>query len=260
MFDIQIQKLKKYQFLFEELVKRDFKQKYKRTVLGMGWSVLSPLLSLLVLSLVFSVFFGRTIPHYIIYLFCGNLLFSYFREATSVGMGALRQNAHIFTKINVPKYIFILSKNVSFLINFGLSLIIFFLFVLFEPGLQVTWKYIFLVFPIVCLIALNIGVGLFLSAAFVFFRDMRYIYDVFIMLLMYVSAIFYPIDIVPEAYRSFFYGNPVYCYIEYFREIILYAQIPSLTFHLLCIAYAVGAMVLGCWIYRRYNYQFLYYL
>ncbi len=260
MDETQLENMKKHRFLFEELVKRDFKQKYKRTVLGMGWSILSPLLTLLVLSLVFSFFFGRTIPHYTIYLFCGNLLFAYFREATSAGMGALMQNAHIFTKINVPKYIFILTKNVSSLVNFGLTLAVFFLFVLLEPGLRVTWKYIFLLIPIACLIVLNIGIGMFLSAVYVFFRDMRYLYDVFTMLLMYVSAIFYPIDIVPDAYRNFFYGNPVYCYIAYFRDIILYAEVPSPGYHLLCIAYAAGALALGCWAYRRYNYQFLYYL
>ena len=84
-----IEKLKKHQFLFEELVKRDFKKKYKRTVLGMAWSVLSPLLTLLVMSLVFTQFFGRNMAHYTTYLFCGNLVFSYFNEATSQGMMSL---------------------------------------------------------------------------------------------------------------------------------------------------------------------------
>ena len=86
-------KLKKHQFLFEELVKRDFKKKYKRTVLGMAWSVLSPLLTLLVMSLVFTQFFGRNMAHYTTYLFCGNLIFSYFNEATSQGMSSLMGNA-----------------------------------------------------------------------------------------------------------------------------------------------------------------------
>lgn len=95
--------MKKHQFLFEELVKRDFKQKYKRTVLGMGWSILSPLLTLLVLQLVFGFYFGRTIPHYTIYLFCGNLLFAYYKESTTSGMNSLMSNAAIFSKINVPK-------------------------------------------------------------------------------------------------------------------------------------------------------------
>ena len=118
-----ILKMKKHQFLFEELVKRDFKQKYKRTVLGMGWSILSPLLTLLVLQLVFGFYFGRTIPHYTIYLFCGNLLFAYYKESTTSGMNSLMGNAAIFSKINVPKYLFLFSKNVSSLINFGLTLL-----------------------------------------------------------------------------------------------------------------------------------------
>ena len=122
-----IRKVKKNQFLFEELVKRDFKQKYKGTVLGMAWSVLSPLLNLFVMKLIFTQFFGRNTPHYTTYLFAGNVLFSYFRESTKGGMNALLANKSIFTKINVPKYIFLLSKNVSTLINLGLTLLVFFL-------------------------------------------------------------------------------------------------------------------------------------
>ena len=106
-------KLLRHQFLFEELVKRDFKKKYKRTVLGMAWSVLSPLLMLLVMRLVFTQFFGRGMEHYTTYLFCGNLVFSYFSESTGQGMTSLMGNAGIFTKVNVPKYLFLFSKNVQ---------------------------------------------------------------------------------------------------------------------------------------------------
>ena len=95
--------LKTHQYLFEELVKRDFKKKYKRTVLGMVWSLLSPLIMLLVMRLVFTQFFGRTTPHYTIYLFCGNLVYSFFSESTTQGMTSLLSNASIFTKVNVPK-------------------------------------------------------------------------------------------------------------------------------------------------------------
>ena len=107
------QKIKQNRFLFEELVKRDFTKKYKRTVLGMLWSILGPLMTLGVMALVFTQFFGRNMEHYVIYMFCGNLLFSYFKESTNGGMTALQANAKIFSKINVPKYMFVLSKNVS---------------------------------------------------------------------------------------------------------------------------------------------------
>lgn len=254
-----ILKLKKHQFLFEELVKRDFKQKYKRTVLGMGWSILSPLLTLLVLNFVFGHYFGRNIGHYTIYLFCGNLIYSYFREATTGSMNSLVGNANIFTKINVPKYLFLLSKNVSSLINFGLTLCIFFVFVIAD-GISIHWSFFMLVFPVCCLVLLNIGIGLIISALFVFFRDIGYLYSIFTMLLMYMSAIFYEITIVPVKYRMFFYLNPVYCYIEYFRKIVLEATIPTFEFHFLCAFYAIFFVLIGGWMYKKYNQKFLYYV
>ena len=119
-------KLKQYQFLFEELVKRDFKKKYKRTILGMGWSMLMPLLTLLVMKLVFEQFFGRNIEHFTTYLFCGNLLFSWFSESTNHGMRSLYGNASIFTKVNVPKYLFLFAGSVQTVINFALTLVVFF--------------------------------------------------------------------------------------------------------------------------------------
>ena len=221
-----IEKIKANRFLFEELVKRDFKSKYKRTVLGMLWSVLSPLLTLFVMKLVFTQVFGRNTPHYTIYLFCGNLLFSYYKESTSNGMQALVANAAIFTKVNVPKYSFLLSKNVSSLINFGLTLIVFFIFVAFD-GLAFTPKFLCLLYPILCLILFNIGMGLVLSALYVFFRDMQYLYDIFTLLQMYMSAIFYTLDSYPENVRVLFNINPLYVYISYFRSIVIDGVIPS---------------------------------
>lgn len=254
-----LHKLKKHQFLFEELVKRDFKKKYKRTVLGMVWSVLSPLLSLLIMSLVFTHFFGRTTPHYIIYMFAGNIIFSYFKESTTSGMSSLIGNAGIFTKVNVPKYLFLGSDNVSALINFGLILVIFFAFVAID-GLTFTWRFFLLLFPIVCLVIFNLGCGLVLSALYVFFRDIQYLWSIFTLLLMYMSAIFYSIDTYPETIRIAFLCNPVYVYIRYFRKIVIEATIPSVWFHLLAAFYAMALFGLGFWMYKKYNHRFLYYV
>ena len=254
-----INNLKKQQFLFEELVKRDFKQKYKRTVLGMGWSILSPLLTLLVMRLVFTQFFGRNMPHYTTYLFAGNLMFSYYREATSGGMHALMANKGIFTKINVPKYLFLLTKNVSSIINFGLTLLVFFLFAAID-GVAFSFKFIAILYPILCLMAFNIGVGLILSALFVFFRDISYLYDVFTMLLMYMSAIFYTVDNYAPSIQRLFLINPVYCAIKYVRLVVLDGTIPSVQFHLLLAAYAALALLLGGLVYKKKNHEFLYYV
>lgn len=254
-----IEGYKQHRFLFEELVKRDFKKKYKRTLLGMGWSILSPLLQLLVMAVVFTQFFGHQTPHYIIYVFCGNLVFSFFNDATKGGMSTILGNAHIFTKVNVPKYLFLLSRNVQALINFGLILIVFFGFVLLD-GLPFTGKFIYLLYPIGCLILFNIGVGMILSALFVFFRDTQYLYDVFTMLLMYVSAIFYTIDGYSYTIQCIFLLNPVYLFIRYFRKIVIEATIPTPQFHLLMLVDAVIVLVIGCVMYKKLNTKFLYYV
>lgn len=252
-------KLKKHKFLFEELVKRDFKKKYKRTVLGVGWSLLSPLLMLLVLKIVFSQFFGRDTPHFTIYLFSGNLIFTYFSESTKSGMRALMDNAKIFMKVPVPKYLFLLSKNVQTFINFLLTLVIYFTFVAFDH-LTFSWKFLCLIYPICGLILFNIGVGLILSALFIFFRDIQYLYDVFTRMLLYLSAIVYPIDRFSPEVQKLFLLNPVYVFIRYFRMIVIEATIPPVWFHLLILGNVGLVLGIGCWMYKKYNTKFLYYI
>lgn len=254
-----IQKIKRYAFLFEELVKRDFQQKYKGTALGIVWSVLSPLMTLFVMRMVFSHFFGRDTPHYTIYLFSGNIVMSYFREATKGGMNSLVNNASIFTKINVPKYMFLLSKNVSSVINFLLTLVVYFLFCALD-GIDFGWHMLALIYPCLCLLAMSIGMGLILSALYVFFRDMRYLYDVFLTLLNYVSAIFYTVDQLPAQVQRIFLLNPVYVYIKYFRTVVIDGVLPSVQYHFLCAGYAVLLCVVGYWIYKKNNQRFLYYV
>ena len=253
------EKVQKHQFLFEELVKRDFKQKYKGTVLGMAWSVLYPLLNLLVMRLVFTQFFGRSTPHYTTYLFAGNVLFSYFREATKGGMSALMTNRHVVTMINVPKYIFLLSKNVSTLINLGLTLLVFFLFAALD-GITFGWHFLMLIYPIACMIVLCVGVGLILSGLYVFFRDTQYLYDIFLTALSYMSAIFYTVDSFSPAAQKAFLLNPVYCAIKYVRMITINGVIPGISLHLLLLAYSLATVMIGAVIYKKKNHKFLYYM
>lgn len=253
------QKLKQHQFLFEELVKRDFTKKYKRTILGMAWSILSPLMNLVIMWLVFSNFFGNNVNHYAIYLFAGQLVFSYFTDATNLGMTSLVGNSGIFTKVNVPKYLFLLSQNVSALINFGLTLLIFFAFTAFD-GIAFTWKFLLLLYPVACLVIFNLGMGLILSALYVFFRDMQYLWGILTQLLMWLSAIFYTIDSYSPMVQNLFLLNPLYLYIRYFRKIVLDGVIPTPQFHLLAAAYALIALAIGAFMYKKYNHEFLYYV
>lgn len=252
-------KLKEYQFLLEELTKRDFRKKYKRTVLGVFWSVLSPLLTLLVMKLVFTNFFGRNTEFYTTYLFAGNLIFSYFRESTTLGMSALMNNADIFSKVNITKYMFVLSSNISSLINFMVTLVVFFIFAAID-GITFSWRFLVLIYPTVCLLIFNVGVGLILSAMYVFFRDTQYLYSVFTLLLMYLSAIFYQVTSFPLNIQRLFLLNPVYVFIKYYRVIVIDGNIPSLAFNLLPLLWAVVAMVIGGLIYKKNNQRFMYYV
>ncbi len=252
-------KLSQHRFLFEELVKRDFKKKYKGAILGMLWSILSPLFTLLVLKIVFTQFFGQATQHYTIYLFCGILLFNFFSESTSQGMSALLGNASIFTKINVPKYLFLFSKNVQTLINFGLTFLIFLGFCVLDD-ITFTWKFVFLVYPILMLVVFNLGMGLILSAFLVFFRDIQYLWGIATRMLMYLSAIFYTVDAFPEKIQNIFMCNPLYLFITYFRAIVIHATIPGWEMHLYIFLHVAGVLSLGCYMYKKYNTRFLYYV
>lgn len=259
MIKEMVLKLKKHQFLFEELVKRDFKKKYKRTILGVVWSLISPLMQLLVMSIVFTHFFGRDKPHYTIYLFAGNLTYAFFRDSTYGGMSSLMSNAGIITKINLPKYMFLLSKNVASLINFGITFVIFLVFAAAD-GVPFSPRFVALLYPIVCLIIFNIGCGFILSALFVIFKDIQYLYDIFVLMLNYLSAIFYYTDTYSPRVQQMFYANPLYVYITYVRCIVLDGYIPGWKTHFLCFAYAAAALMIGALIYKKYNYKFLYYM
>lgn len=248
-----------YQFLFEELVKREVKKKYKGTALGMMWSLLSPLLMLLVMRIVFGNFFSSRVDHYTTYLFCGNLVFNYFNESCSQGMTSLLWNASIFTKIPVPKHLFLLAKNVQTFVNFAMTMVVFFVFCAVD-GVAFSWKFGMLLYPVCLLMLFNVGMGLILSALFVFFRDLQYLWTVFAQIVMYLSAIFYTTDGFKPLTRALLHLNPVYLFITYFRQIVLYGQIPPLWFHGLMLLFSLLTFGIGCGIYKKYNHKFLYYV
>lgn len=258
--------LKKYieyidrnRFLFEELVKRDFKKKYKRTVLGLLWSVLSPLVMLSVMSFVFSQFFGRNIEYYVLYILAGQIVFAYFAESTNTGMVALLNNANIFSKINLPKYLFVFSRNITALINFCLILALFFCFV-FAYGIKPNIIMFLSLYPIICLIIFNYGISLILSALYIFYRDMQYLYSLLLQVIMYGSAIFYNIDILSSNYQVAFYLNPLYIYITFIREVVIYNRTPDVLFFQLSALYAIISFMAGMYMYKKNNYKFIYYI
>ncbi len=254
-------RLKKYQFLLEELIRRDFRKQYRRAALGVVWSMLSPLLTLLVMSLVFTQFFGRGegVVHYTTYLFSGLIIMNYFRDGTKDGMASIRENNKILTKINIPKYLFVFSENASSMINFLLVMVVYFIFCAFD-GIHFGPHILALLYPIFWLTVMNVGIGLILSTWYVFFKDMKYLYDVFLRLLTYMSAIFYQVDRFPARYRPFFLLNPVYVMIKYVRMVVIEERLPSVPYHCLCAGYALFFLIIGIFTYRKYNREFIYYL
>ena len=225
----------------------------------MGWSMLSPLLMLFVMKMVFEQFFGRTMPHYTTYLFCGLLTFQWFSESSNSGMRSLFGNASIFSKVNVPKYLFLFSANVQVFINFLLTLCVFFVFCAIDH-VDFSWRFLCLAYPVATLLVFNIGVGMVLSALFVFFRDIDYLWAVATQLIMYGSAIFYSTERFSPKLQLVFAVNPVYRHIAYIREIVLAGTVPSLSTHLTLLGFALVAFLAGAFMYKHYNTKFLYYV
>ena len=159
----------------------------------------------------------------------------------------------------MPKYLFLFSGSVQTLINFGLTLIVFFLFCWLDH-VTFTWRFLLLLYPMVTLFVFNIGVGMVLSAFFIFFRDIDYLWRVFLQLLMYGSAVFYTIDSFPPKAKIVFAFNPLYRHIAYFREVVLSGMVPSLETHLTLAGFAMAAFLAGAFMYKHYNTKFLYYV
>ena len=237
----RIRKFAQYWDLLALLVQRDIKLKYRRSFLGYLWSVLAPLLSMLVMWVVFSQIFDRSsIANFPVYLICGNILFSFMRESTTQAMGSVVGSASLLKKTYVPKYIFTLSKVTSCMVNFVLSLGAL-LIVMIVTRVQFQWMNLLIVIPILELYVFCVGLGLFLAAITVFFRDVKNIWGVVTLAWMYLTPIFYSMENFLDSdmkkqglmvmkplglyIRRF---NPMYMYIQQFRFFIMQHYIPEI--------------------------------
>ena len=231
--------LKKYMFLLQQLVSRDFKVKYKRSILGVVWSLLYPLLTMAVMAIVFSNVFKFSTPgvSYLAYLLSGLVMFNYFSEASNLAMSSVVANFSLLNKIYIPKYIFPLSKCLFVGINF-----------------------LFLPYAFLCLFMFTLGMGFILSAVSVFLRDMFYIYGIVIMMWTYLTPIMYDISTISPTLQPFLKLNPLYHYINFAREIILYGRIPQPFTWLTCIVSAVIVLIIGVVVFKKTQDKFIYYV
>ncbi len=251
--------VKKYRFLIRQLVSRDFKTKYKRSVLGMFWSFLNPLLTMAVQYVVFSNLFRFDIPYFQAYLIIGIVFFNFFTESTNMALGSIVGNAGLITKVYMPKYIYPLTRVMSSMVNMLISLIPL-LMVILISGLVPTKAYLLVPFVLICLLIFCLGVGLLLAAFMVFFRDTQFLWGVLSMIWMYLSAIFYPVSILPKNLIWILDVNPIYNFVLFARTCMIDGISPEPVLYVRCFLMAMGSLVIGAIVFRKTQDRFVLYL
>ncbi len=252
---------KKYKFLLSQLVSRDFKVKYKRSVLGVLWSLLYPVLTMAVMALVFSHMFKTNVPgvNYLVYLMSGLVIFNYFSEASNLAMSSVVANFSLINKVYMPKYIFPLSKCLFIGINFLLTLIPLYVLILLT-GTGVNIYHLLLPYMFACLFLFTVGMGFILSTISVFMRDMFYIYGVVITLWTYMTPIMYDMSFIPSNLLIIFKLNPLYWFVKFARDIILYDVVPGLNVWIYCAVFAVVFFLIGIFVFKKNQDKFIYYV
>ena len=243
----QIATLTKFRHLLFLMVKRDFVTRYRKSVLGILWSLLNPLLTMLVLTMVFSTIFQQQIPNFPVYLLGGQLIFAFYSEATNSSMGSILGGAGTIKKVYVPKYIFPVSRVLSSLVNLGFSLIAFMLVFIFTRS-PFHWTILLIPIPLLYVFVFSMGIGMLLSALVVFFRDVTYLYGVALTLLMFLTPIFYSVEILPVRVYHLLHLNPLFYFVTYFRALTLGGTVPGLWTNIICIGFALAALCFGMYV------------
>ena len=249
-----------YKDLLKLLVARDIKLKYRRSFLGYLWSVLNPLMIMIVMTVVFSTMFNRNIENFPVYLFCGQLLFNYMNNSTHQAIFSITSNAALLKKTYVPKFIFTVSKITSGMVDlvFSLGALV---IVMIATRAKFTW-YI-LLFPLVILqlYMFCVGLGLFLAQANVFFKDSQFIYNAVTTAWMYLTPIFYPLEMLPEWLIWIVkHLNPMYFYVGQFRDLVYSGTMPGTTITIAGWGAAIIMMVIGLWSFSKSEDNFILYI
>lgn len=257
---VRFQVLYNYRHLIKQLVTKDIKLKYRRSFLGYVWSVLNPLLVMVVMYLVFAHMFRFNVENYPAYLIIGQTLFTFMTEATNQAIFSITGNGPLLKKVYVPKYVFTLSKVTSSLVNLlfslGAMIIVFII-----TRVQFSWAMLFFPVILIQLYIFSLGLGLFLAEASVFFRDIQYIYSVLTTAWMYLTPIFYPMEQLPEVMqKAIRFFNPMYQYINQFRTIVLQQTLPEPQVVVYGFILAFLFLIAGSWAFIRKQDDFILYI
>lgn len=251
--------MRKYLPLLRELIVRDIKVRYRRSVLGMLWTVLNPLLMMGVMTVVFSQLFESTIDNFAIYYLSGYILYSFINDSTTAALFSVVYNASLMKKVYIPKYMFPVSKVFSSLVNLGFSFIaMLIVMAITRTSLKIT--IVLLPFIIFYVVSFTIGLGLILATLYVFFRDCGHLYGIVMLAWLYLTPLFYPREILPETLQKLLVFNPMYHYVEYFRNILLYGVWPSVEQNLLCLGIGMIALFIGTIVFYKRQDGFILYI
>lgn len=249
-------------FIIRELVSRDFKLKFRRSALGVLWSVLNPLLMMSVMALVFSNmlrFSAGDIPSFPLYIILGNITFTLMADSTDAGMHSIIDNAALIKKVKINRFVFPIEKVLFGMVNFAISLIAVgcvMLFVGILPTLYALYLPLFLLY----IGTFCIGLSLLLSALAVFFRDIMHLWTIILTAWTYATPLFYPETILPQWLLRLEIFNPMYHYVTYMREILLYARTPSLELNLWCAGFSILAVLIGYLVFAKHEHKFILYI
>jgi len=255
----QIKSFQSFKHLLRLLVKRDFVIRYRKSVLGVLWSMLNPLLIMLIMTIVFSYLFRFQIENFPVYLLSGQIIFGFFNESTTQAMGSVIANEGIIKKVYIPKHIFPVAKVLSSLVNLLFSFLAFLLvFIITQAPFQ--WTMLLLPIPIIYTLVFSLGIAMLLSSMAVFFRDLIYLYGVFITLLMYMTPLFYPVEIIPERFQPLMGFNPIFHFVDYFRDLVLRGIVPDLWSNAVCIGFALTTLCCGTYVFMSQKDKHVLYL
>ncbi len=241
---------KQYIFALKQMSAREIKRKYARSHLGIVWSVLNPLLSMAVISMIFSTIFKRSIENFPIYYMTGFVLWNFFSTATNTAMTALVDNKNLLLKVKMSKQTFVLSRILTALVNLGYTCIAYIMMLLVFQ-VKLSYAILLLPVPVFFLTLFSTGISYILSIAYVFFADIKHLYGVLLTLWMYMCAIFYPVDNVPIKVQSIIKINPLYSYIEFARECVLNQNVPPLSVWIKMILWGLGMFFVGWYVFKR---------
>ena len=243
----------KNKFLFEEIVKKNFASKYKGSVLGILWSVLRPLLTMILITIIFSALFKTSIENYPVYFLSGKCIYDFFSFATSNSLNAIYGNQNILKRTPAPKNMFVLGGITSELINFIITLAILVAVMIATNAKFYFTTMLLSIIPIISLLMMITGIGLILSIFSVYYNDIQHLWGVITLMGMYASSIFYPMEIIPEPYYSYLILNPMYWVIDQFRCLALYGTIPDVLNIINLILISTITLILGIIIFKKFE-------